>query len=83
MKLPNELIIIDPLKQKNNIAERTFHFGNVKLAFLIGYAIAKDNCECSCHYLSGTSEKTFEEKDHCILKKIFKTVKRLATNNLS
>lgn len=82
MKHPNELIIIDPLNNKNNVAERTFHFGNVKIPFLIGYAFAKDNCECSCHYLSGASHNSFEDKDHCILKKIFKTVKRL-TNNMN
>ena len=75
---PTELVIIDPLNHMNNVAERTFNFVNVKLAFKIAYTISKDICECCCHYLIGDKQKNYElGSEHCILKKIFKTVKRL------
>lgn len=73
-----ELVIIDPCDSKLNLAEKTFRFSNIKLAFMIGYNIAKDNCECSCHYKGNICT---EEKEHCLLNKIFKTVKRFTPNN--
>ena len=80
MNHPTQLVIIDPLNHMNNVAERTFNFVNVKLAFKIAYTISKDICECCCHYLIGDKQKNYElGSEHCILKKIFKTVKRLKT----
>ena len=80
MNHPTQLVIIDPLNHMNNVAERTFNFVNVKLAFKIAYTISKDICECCCHYLIGDKQRFFElGSEHCILKKIFKTVKRLKT----
>ena len=75
---PTQLVIIDPLNHMNNVAERTFCFLNVKLAFRIAFINSNDICECSCHYLIGEQQKILElGSEHCILNKIFKTVKRL------
>ena len=72
-----DVVIIDPCDNKNNLAEKTYRFSNIKLALMIGYVVARDNCECSCHY---KEEKKEKEKEHCVLNKIFKTVKRLTNN---
>ena len=78
MNHPTQLVIIDPLNHMNNVAERTFCFLNVKLAFRIAFINSNDICECSCHYLIGEQQKILElGSEHCILNKIFKTVKRL------
>ena len=78
MNHPTQLVIIDPLNHMNNVAETSFNYVNVKLAFKIAYIISKDICECCCHYLIGEKQKNYQlGSEHCILKKIFKTVKRL------
>ena len=87
MSKQSELVIVDPLDHKNNVAERLFQFSNVKSTLMICYIIAKDNCECGCHYIdndnnniNNSNNNGIESKEHCILNKIFKTIKRLTDN---
>ena len=82
MSKQSELVIVDPLDHKNNVAERLFQFSNVKSTLMICYIVAKDNCECGCHYIDNdnTTNSGIENKEHCILNKIFKTIKRLTDN---
>jgi hypothetical protein len=82
MSKQSELVIVDPLDHKNNVAERLFQFSNVKSTLMICYIVAKDNCECGCHYIDNdnTTNNGIESKEHCILNKIFKTIKRLTDN---
>ena len=72
----HELIIVDPLNKNNNVAKSTFQFMNIKMAFMIAYMVAKEDCECGCHYL-GIQNKLFNT-EHCILKRIFNSVKRFS-----
>ena len=90
MSKQSELVIVDPLDHKNNVAERLFQFSNVKSTLMICYIVAKDNCECSCHYIdnndntnsnnNNNNSSSIESKEHCVLNKIFKTIKRLTDN---
>ena len=75
----HELIIVDPLNKNNNVAKSTFQFMNIKMAFMIAYMVAKEDCECGCHYL-GIQNKLFNT-EHCILKRIFNSVKRFCEVN--
>jgi non-canonical poly(A) RNA polymerase PAPD5/7 len=75
----HELIIIDPLNKQNNVAKSTFQYMNIKMAFMIAYMVAKEDCECGCHY-EGIQNK-LSETEHCILKRIFNSVKRFSDVN--
>ena len=75
----HELIIIDPLNKQNNVAKSTFQYMNIKMAFMIAFMVAKEDCECGCHY-DGIQNKLFET-EHCILKRIFNSVKRFSDVN--
>lgn len=77
-----EIAVIDPCEMKNNLTEKTFKFENIKLTLMIGYFIAKDSCECSCHYAPDSNSSSVE-KEHCVLNKIFKTVKRFTDQSNS
>jgi len=72
----HELIIVDPLNKQNNVAKSTFQYMNIKMAFMIAYMVAKEDCECGCHF-SAIQNKYFET-EHCILKRIFNSVKRFS-----
>jgi hypothetical protein len=81
-----EIVVIDPCDNKNNLCEKMFRFANIKIALMIAFFVAKDSCECSCHYKSlqsGNCEtmNTSYMKDHCLLNKIFKIVKRFTSSN--
>ena len=76
----NDLIIIDPFNIRNNLSEKTFRYSSIKLALMIGYCVARDNCECGCHYCGNNIHN---DNGHCILNKIFKTVKRLTNNSMN
>ena len=81
-----EIVVIDPCDNKNNLCEKMFRFANIKIALMIAFFVGKDSCECSCHYKSlqsGNSEtmNTSYMKDHCLLNKIFKIVKRFTSSN--
>ena len=85
---PNKLIIIDPLNHMNNVSYRTEEFKNLRIIFLLIYHAAKVKCDCSCHYIKnynnveGNIEKNIVDlgKEHCILKKIFRTAHRVSSN---
>ena len=65
--------IIDPFNIHNNLLGNSYGFSQIKTAFIIAFSVIKDNCECSCHYDEAVN---YQGKTHCILNKIFKTVKR-------
>ena len=69
----DKLIIIDPFNVKNNLTKKIYSFTQLEIAFIVASSIIKDNCECSCHYDNNIN---YQGKIHCILNKIFKTVKR-------
>ena len=75
-----DIIIIDPFNIRNNLSEKTFRYSSIKLALMIGYCVARDNCECGCHY---NGNNIHNDNGHCILNKIFKTVKRLTNNSMN
>ena len=70
----HELIIVDPLNRLNNVAKSTFQFMNIKMGFLIAFMVAKEDCECGCHY--ECMQNKIENTEHCILKRIFNSIKR-------
>ena len=80
--IPNthELIIVDPLNKTNNVAKSTFQFMNIKMGFLIAFMVAKEDCECGCHY-EILKNKREENHGHCILKRIFNSIKRFKDAN--
>jgi hypothetical protein len=84
MQTGHELIIVDPLNKANNVAKSTFHFVNIKMAFMIGFVVSREECECGCHFLRKDEEINIANTEHCILKRIFNSVKRFnaSTNNL-
>ena len=69
----DSLYIIDPFSIKNNLCEKMYAYSKIKLALKIAFCVLKDNCECSCHY---NDKIKYQGKTHCILNKVFKTVKR-------
>ena len=71
-----ELVIVDPLNNHNNVGKNTRQFNMIKLAFTIAYICAKECCECGCHYQYGEYYKGEEMVEHCLLKRIFNSVKR-------
>ena len=80
--VPNahELIIVDPLNNQNNVAKSTFQFMNIKMGFLIAFMVAKEDCECGCHYSLLKNERN-KHHGHCILKRIFNSIKRFKDAN--
>ena len=80
--IPNthELIIVDPLNKQNNVAKSTFQFMNIKMGFLIAFMVAKEDCECGCHYEYLKNSRDMEH-GHCILKRIFNSIKRFKDAN--
>ena len=75
----SDLIIIDPLNPNNNIGKNTRQFNNIKLAFMIGFIVSKEECECGCHFQSQNSIDA-QNMEHCILKRIFNGVKRFGSD---
>ncbi len=69
----DSLIIIDPFNIRNNLCDKMYGYNQIKLALMIAFCVIKDSCECSCHYDDSIN---YQGKTHCILNKIFKTVKR-------
>lgn len=52
------------------------------MAFMIGFVVSQEDCECGCHY-DKSPEESFHANphgvynlEHCILKRIFNSVKR-------
>ena len=52
---------------------------NIKMAFMIAYMVAKEDCECGCHF--NVIQNKYFETEHCILKRIFNSVKRFSDVN--
>ena len=76
----SDLIIIDPLNSSNNVGKNTRQFENIRLAFSIAVICMKEYCECGCHYESECANDYFNT-DHCLLKRIFSSVKRHSNDN--
>lgn len=74
MKQNTEIVIVDPLNKSNNVAKSTQQYNNVKMAFRISFYSAHESCDCSCHYKEEFSK--FSENEHCLLKRMFKAVRR-------
>lgn len=52
------------------------------MAFMLGYVVSHEECECGCHYTSSELDLTnTNNSEHCILKRIFNSVKRFNGNN--
>lgn len=74
----HELIIVDPLNKQNNVAKSTHQFMNLKMAFMIAFMVTKEECECGCHYGKAFLEYSMTSTEHCILKRMFNSVKRFS-----
>lgn len=72
----HELIIVDPLNKQNNVAKKTYQFMNLKMAFMIAFMVTKEDCECGCHFGKAANEHSLTSTEHCILKRMFNSVKR-------
>jgi non-canonical poly(A) RNA polymerase PAPD5/7 len=72
----NKLIIIDPINEKNIVEKKHIQFLNIKMAFMISFKITKEDCECGCHYGKAENEHDLFSIEHCILKRMFNSVKR-------
>ena len=73
-----EFIIVDPLNNQNNVAKGNHQFMNSKMAFMIAYMVTKEDCECGCHYGKAVNEYSIKHMEHCILKRMFNSVKRFS-----
>ena len=71
----NVLTVIDPINKKNNVAKKC-QFLNLKMAFTIAFMVTKEDCECGCHYGKCLNEHDLFSIEHCILKRMFNSVKR-------
>jgi DNA polymerase sigma len=69
------LIIIDPLNAINNVGKNTRQFENIKMAFSLSISCMKEYCECGCHYEGGFTND-YLSTEHCLLKRVFSSVKR-------
>ena len=50
------------------------------MAFMIGFVVSREECECGCHYYKCGEDCMITNTDHCILKRIFNSVKRFNAN---
>ena len=72
----SDLIIIDPLNHYNNVAKSCLQFYNIKMSFIICLKTLQEDCECGCHYNQIGENYDNLKEEHCILKRIFNSVKR-------
>jgi hypothetical protein len=47
---------------------------------MIGFVVAREECECGCHFNKICDEQSIINTEHCILKRIFNSVKRFNAN---
>ena len=73
----HELIIIDPLNHYNNVAKSCLQFFNIKMSFIICLMTIQEDCECGCHFNQLGENYDNLKEEHCFLKRIFNSVKRL------
>ena len=71
-----ELVIIDPLNNKNNVAKSNYQYMNLKMALMIAFMVTKEDCECGCHYGKAVYENTLCSTEHSCLKRMLNSVKR-------
>ena len=71
-----EFIILDPLNNKNNVANSSFQFMNLKMAFMIAFMVTKEDCDCGCHYGKAVYENSFNSTEHSYLKRMLNSVRR-------
>ena len=71
-----ELVIIDPLNNKNNVAKANYQYMNLKMALMIAFMVTKEDCECGCHYGKAVYENTLFSTEHSCLKRMLNSVKR-------
>jgi non-canonical poly(A) RNA polymerase PAPD5/7 len=83
MQPNHELIIVDPLNKQNNVARSTYQFVNIKMGFMISFVVSHEECECGCHFNKICDDNIISNTEHCILKRIFNSVKRFNVNNTS
>ena len=50
------------------------------MAFMIGFVVSREEFECGYHYLKVNDESPIPATEHCILKRIFNSVKRFNAN---
>jgi hypothetical protein len=50
------------------------------MAFMIGFVVSREECECGCHFYKSGDEHCIANTEHCILKRIFNSVKRFNAN---
>ena len=51
------------------------------MAFMIGFVVSREECECGCHYNRNNEDQSIGNSEHCILKRIFNSVKRFNANS--
>ena len=73
----SDLIIIDPLNHYNNVAKSCLQFFNIKMSFIICLMTLQEDCECGCHFSQLGENYDNLKVEHCFLKRIFNSVKRL------
>ena len=71
-----EFIILDPLNNNNNVANSSFQFMNLKMAFMIAFMVTKEDCDCGCHYGKAVYENSFNSTEHSYLKRMLNSVRR-------
>ena len=71
-----DFIILDPLNNKNNVANSSSQFMNLKMAFMIAFMVTKEDCDCGCHYGKFSNVNTFDSMEHCYLKRMLNSVRR-------
>ena len=76
----NELVILDPIDKKNNVAKPAFQYMNIKMAFIIAFMVTQEDCDCGCHYGRAIFEHDCSLIEHCYLKRMFNSVKRFNSN---
>ncbi|MCQ2817201.1 MAG: hypothetical protein MJ252_08050 [archaeon] len=76
----HEFVILDPLNSQSNVAVLSHQYMNLKMAFMIAYMVSREDCECGCHYGKATYVYQTNEIEHCILKRMFNSVKRFTDN---
>lgn len=57
------------------------------MSFMIAFLVSHEDCECSCHYLTSYTHSHICSEDpqmteHCILKRIFNSVRRFNMTSL-
>lgn len=57
------------------------------MSFMIAFLVSHEDCECSCHYITSYSYPNIcsdnsQLIEHCVLKRIFNSVRRFNMTNI-